>query len=642
MTRFGVDVGGTFTDIVAVSPEGNVQVGKVRSTPGGLSASAWSALESQGATRNASLIHGTTVATNALLERGGDRTVLVTTAGFEDVLWLRRQDRAALYDLARDHPAPVVARNDVIGVDERIGASSVVQRLAPEEVERVVDEVVQRAPAAVAISLLFSFRDPSHEQMLATAVRRALPEVPVAASSDVLPVFREYERTSTTAVEAYLRPLVSGYLERMMAEASVRALTEVRVMASHGGTLSVDQARSRAAALALSGPAGGVEGARVVAAQLGWTDLLTLDMGGTSADASVIVGGHPLSQVSGAVGGLPLALPHVLIETVGAGGGSVAWVDRGGALRVGPRSAGAVPGPACYGSGGTEATVTDAAVVLGWLDPAHPLADALTLDATLAQQAVARVADEAGLSPERCAEGIVEVATATMVRALRRVSVERGLDPRRMTLVAFGGAGPMFACRVADHLDMGRAIVPPHAGVLSALGLAAAPARIELAASLHAMADVVPSTDLEAIFVALEREAHDALPQATLNRFADCRYPGQGYEITVPAVSGTSGIARAFHEGHEIRFGHADLSRPVDIVNVRVVASRLGTPIRLTARSGGRSIGPDTSRVAVDSLAAGARAVGPMTLDAADCTVRIERGWAGTLHAAGAVVLERA
>ena len=642
MTRFGVDVGGTFTDIVAVSSDGSVEVGKVRSTPGGLPPSAWMALESHGTTPHDSLIHGTTVATNALLERSGGRTVLLTTAGFEDVLWLRRQDRAALYDLARDHPTPVMARSDVVGVDERIGAHDVVQRLTPGEIDRVVLEVVQRAPAAVAISLLFSFRDPSHERMLAAAVSRALPDVPVAASADVLPVFREYERTSTTAVEAYLRPLVSGYLERMMAEASTRALTEVRVMASNGGTLSVDQARSRAAALALSGPAGGVEGARVVAAQLDFDDLLTIDMGGTSADASVIVGGHPLPQATGAVGGLPLALPHVLIETVGAGGGSVAWVDRGGALRVGPRSAGAIPGPACYGLGGTEATVTDAAVVLGWLDPAHPLADELTLDAALAHRAVTRVADEANLSPERCAEGIVEVATAAMVRALRRVSVERGIDPRRMTLVAFGGAGPMFACRLADQLDMARAIVPPHAGVLSALGLAVAPARIELTASVHATATTLASRDLEAVFEALERQAHEALPRATVSRMADCRYPGQGHEITVDAAGGKGGIPQAFHRMHETRFGHADLTRPVDIVSVRVIASRTGSAIQLARRSGGQRVVSGRSRADADALAAGSRAVGPMTLDATDCTVRIEADWAGTVHETGAVVLERA
>jgi len=517
----------------------------------------------------------------------------------------------------------------------------VIQGLSEAALAAVVDGVVRRAPEAVAICLLFSFRHPEHERMIARAIRAALPGVPVAASCEVLPVFREFERASTTAVEAYLRPVASGYLQQMALEAAERNVAEFRVLASNGGTLSIGQAQERAAALALSGPAGGVEGARLVGALLGINDLLTLDMGGTSADASVVVGGEPLMQAAGSVGGIPLALPHILIETVGAGGGSVAWVDPGGALKVGPRSAGARPGPACYGLGGTEPTVTDAALVLGWLDPAHPLADDLALDPALASEAVARVATRIGLSVERCAEGIIEVATATMVRALRRVSVERGLDPRHMTLVPFGGAGPMFGCRLAESLGMSRALVPPHAGVLSALGLASAPAKIEYAASVHGTVEDTSTEDLEGVFLALAKEAHDALPGSSVHRFAECRYPGQGYELTVSADDGDGAIARRFHVTHRERYGHADERRPVEIVNVRVVASRQGSPLTLHRRTGDEPADDHDGQAGLSRLVGGTRLRGPMTLGAPDFTLRIEPGWAGTVHATGAVLLER-
>jgi N-methylhydantoinase A len=647
VTRLGVDVGGTFTDVVAVSPTGEVSVGKVRSGPEELPESAWSALDGfrrdeTGEAARAFLIHGTTVATNALLERSGGRTVLVTTAGFEDLLWLRRQDRADLYDLTRDHPAPPVARDHVIGVRERIGATGVVQELRPEEVERVAAEVESRAPDAVAISLLFSFRDPRHERQLLRAITDRLPGVPTVVSYDVLPVFREHERTSTTLVEAYLRPVVTGYLDRMARRAGDLGFEDFRVMASNGGTLSLAHAQHHAAALALSGPAGGVEGARRIASQLGSEDLLTIDMGGTSADASVVTNGRPLMQQAGTVGGMPIALPHVLIETVGAGGGSLAWVDRGGALRVGPQSAGAEPGPACYGFGGTDATVTDAALVLGWLDPSRPLADEVRLDPARAERAVTQLAGVAGLSTRRCAEGIVEIATATMVRALRRVSVERGIDPRELTLVAFGGAGPMFACRLADSLGIRRALVPPNAGVLSALGLAAAPAKLERMFSFHRRVDDTSDDELGEAFALLERAALDELDGAAAHRLCDCRYPGQGYELTVSALGGTAALAGSFHDSHRDRYGHANVSGPVEIVNLRVLAVREEVPVRLAARQHRPALHAGTDRAYLPEVSEGVKLSGPFMLDAPDCTVRIEPDWIGTVHATGAVVLEHA
>jgi len=631
--RVGVDVGGTFTDLVALAPDGTIRLAKVPSTPDDPARAVWQAVETLGSVPVAALLHGTTVATNALLERRGARVVFVTTAGFEDLLWLGRQDRAGLYDLSRHHPPPVVDRARVVGVTERIGPDGVVVPLASTEIDRVVTAVRDLAPDAVAICLLFSFRDGSHERRIAGALRVALKDVPVVASADLLPVFREYERFGTTAAEAYLRPLVGGYVERLETEAARRGVGELRVMASNGGTLSPAQAAQRATALALSGPAGGVEGARRFGAMFGERRLLTLDMGGTSADASVVLDGEPLTAMAGAVGGVPLALPHVLIETVGAGGGSVAWVDPGGALRVGPRSAGAVPGPACYGRGGTEPTVTDAALVLGWLDATQPLASDLRLDAPAAHAAVERVAQEAGLDAVRCAEGIVEIVVANMVRALRRVSVERGLDPRSMTLVPFGGAGPLFTCRLAESLGMTRALVPPHPGVLSALGLAAAPARVERLASVHRLVADLSDEDWRALYDPVIAAVRRELPDARLTRLADCRYPGQGYEVTVGADAGLEALAPAFHAAHRIRFGHADMARPVEIVNVRVVGTVADGP------TGGRADG--TISGTAHAMEAGRRFEGPVTVPLEDATVRIEAGWTGLVHDSGAILVEK-
>ncbi len=646
MTRIGVDVGGTFTDIVALGQDGSVSVGKVRSNPGDVPPDLWGAIEealAQGGAAPAEklLVHGTTVATNALLERTGGRVVLVTTSGFEDLLWLRRQDRADLYDLSARHPDPVIARGDVVGVAERVTPLGVETELSGDEVSRAVEEVKSLDPEAVVVSFLFSFKYFDHERRMTAALRNALPGVAVVGSNEVLPVFREYERTSTAAAEAYLRPKVSGYLERMASQAATHGMGEVRVMSSNGGTMSIAHAQNRAAALALSGPAGGVEGARLVGAAVGIDDLLTLDMGGTSADASVILSGEPMMQTAAAVGGVALSLPQVLIETVGAGGGSIAWVDRGGALRVGPRSAGAIPGPAAYGQGGEEPTVTDAAAVLGWLGPDHPLAGKLTLDPTLAERAVERVARAAGLSVERCAVGIVEIATAAMVRALRTVSVERGVDPRSMTLVPFGGAGPMFACRMADSLGMRRALVPPHAGVLSALGLASAPEKLEFVGSLHRMTGDLAQADLDAAYTDLERDAIEELPGSTVRRYADCRYVGQGYELTVRSDGGGAAVAGEFHHLHEERFGHSDRGRDVELVNVRLVASRKGAEVKLTAHAGNGVSSDSGGRVDWTSLAPGSTLRGPVMVDSLDATVRIEDDWSGRVHASGAILLER-
>ena len=661
MMRVGVDVGGTFTDLVAVRTDGTIELRKVASTPQDPSLGLFRALEASGSQPIDVLVHGTTVATNALLERRGARVALLTTAGFEDLLWLRRQDRPALYDLARDHPPPLVARGDVIGVRERMGPQGAVLPLSRSEVTRVIAAVraLARPPEAVAISLLFAFRHPAHERSLAAALRAALGDVPVAASHEVVPVFREYERTSTTAAEAYLRPVVGEYIAKI-ATLSER-IDSLRIMTSSGGTLGPEQAARHAASLALSGPAGGVVGARLVGEAVDARDLLTLDMGGTSADASLVSGGVALTEGADAVGGVPLALPAILIETVSAGGGSIAAVDEGGALRVGPRSAGAEPGPACYGRGGTEPTVTDACLALGWLDPDYPLADTMRLDRAAAERALASLARATGNRHSRdicdVATGIVQVATAVMARALKRVSVARGIDPRGMALVPFGGAGPLFGCALADSLGMSRVIIPPHPGVLSALGLASAPERVDVLGSMHRWLAELDATAVSQAFEPLVQAARTALADAVLTRFADCRFVGQGYEVTVPVLRDDPALlAAAFRSAHQARHGHADPEQPVELVNLRVVAQRPvramppGRATRTAATNPGRRaiVTRDGKRVRADVWPLGEMAStngrhlnGPAVLAGADATGLIEPGWRGAVHPSGAVILER-
>lgn len=656
MTRVGVDVGGTFTDLVAVRPDGTLQIRKVASTPEDPSVGLFRAIDAPPSLLPIDvLVHGTTVATNALLERRGARVALVTTAGFEDLLWLRRQDRPALYDLAKAHPEPLVARRDVVGARERMGPDGVITALADAEVDRVVAAVRALQPESVAIALLFAFRYPEHERRLAGALRSA--GLLVTASHEILPVFREYERTSTTTAEAYLRPRVADYLAKTHAMSARKQVKALRIMTSSGGTLAPEQAAQRAASLALSGPAGGVVGARLVGDAVGVRELLTLDMGGTSADASLISGGVALTEGAESVAGVPIALPAILIETVSAGGGSIATVDEGGALRVGPRSAGAEPGPACYGRGGTEPTVTDACLVLGWLDPATPLADSVQLDRAAAERAIASLKFPRDVC--EVAAGIIQVATAVMARALKRVSVARGIDPRGMALLPFGGAGPLFGCALADALGMARVVVPPHPGVLSALGLAAAPERVDVLASLHRPLTDLRDGDLARAFEPLSAAAAAALPDAALTRFADCRFAGQGYEVTVRAVRDDPvTLGAAFQAAHCARHGYADAEQPIELVNLRVVAERAVsfTPFAVGRRGGSEAaaiggerrtiVTRDAKRLKADTwplgdLPAGLHVNGPAILAGSDATGLVEQGWRGVIHQSGAVMLER-
>jgi N-methylhydantoinase A len=532
----GVDVGGTFTDAALLDGD-ELRTAKVPTAPR-QEESVLAAAAAVGAGALERFTHGTTIATNALLERRGARTALVATAGFEHVLHLRRQDRAHLYRLCAQHPEPLVPLERCVGVPGRMGPEG---ELAPVDVAALPD---LSDAEAIAVCLLFSFRDASHERVVVEELRRRHPDAFVVASHESAPEFREYERASTTVADAYLGPLLGRYLHALATRCREGGLPEPLIMRSSGGVASVEEAASHAARALLSGPAAGVVGAARVAALAGVENAIAFDMGGTSTDVCAIVGGEATRSSERLVGGLPIRLPTLDVHTVGAGGGSIVWRDPGGALRVGPQSAGAEPGPACYGRGGELPTVTDANLLLGRL-PAT-LAGGLDLDRDAAERALASV----GAAPG----DVIDVVNAEMLAALRVVSVERGLDPRDFALVAFGGAGALHACALADELEIGTVLVPEAAGVLSALGLALGDERRDEVRSV-----VVPLAEAD-----LPAEGE-----------ADIRYVGQSFELTVP-LGGD--VAESFHAAHEQRYGWRNRRLPLELVALRTVRIVPGPP----------------------------------------------------------------
>ncbi len=579
MAILGVDVGGTFTDAVLLTDENELRTAKIPTAPR-QEESVLAAAAAVGADEVERFAHGTTVATNALLERKGARTAFVGTQGFEHLLHLRRQNRAELYRLCADHPAPLVPLERCFGVRERTGPDGVI---APLELDSLPEFVAE----AVAVCLLFSFRDLDHERAVAAELRRRLPGARVVASHEVSPEFREYERASTTAVDAYLGPVVARYLEGLGEGAAAAGLPEPLVMRSSGGVASLEEAAAHPAVALLSGPAAGTVGAALLACRAGFENAISFDMGGTSTDVSLIVGGRASLAAEREIGGFPLRLPAVDLHTVGAGGGSIVWLDSGGAIRVGPESAGADPGPACYGRGGTRPTVTDANLLLGRL-PAE-LAGGIELDG----EAAARAFD--GIDPASA----LEVVNAEMLRALRVVSVERGHDPREFALVAFGGAGPLHACALADELEIGTVLVPAAAGVLSALGLVASDERRD---------HVVPYVRPLAEVTDLPREGE-----------ADLRYAGQSFELTVPIQDD---LAEAFHRMHEEQYGYADRGRELELVAVRTAET---TP------------GPEFDLSRGEPL----HVVGPATLELEGATCFVAPGWVGDRDGDSTLVLTK-
>jgi N-methylhydantoinase A len=568
----GVDVGGTFTDAVLVEG-GRIKTAKVP-TSSRQEESVLAAAREVGAGELERFTHGTTVATNALLERTGARTAFVATDGFQHMLHLRRQARAHLYRLCEQHAEPLVPLERCFGVDERIGPEGVLRQLDLGSLPEIDAE-------AVAVCLLFAFRDPSHERELAAELRRRLPDARIVASHEVAPEFREYERASTTAIDAYLGPTLAGYLDALAASCTEAGLPEPLVMRSSGGVATVAEAAAHPAFALLSGPAAGVVGAAIAAESAGLVNAISLDMGGTSTDVALIRNGKAERAAEREVGGFPVRLPSVDLQTVGAGGGSIAWIDQGGALRIGPQSAGAEPGPACYGKGGTRPTVTDANLLLGRLP--ERLAAGLSLDRDAAERALGDIDPAA----------VIAAVNAEMLRAVRVVSVERGHDPRDFALVAFGGAGPLHACELAEELGIETVLVPDAAGVLSALGLAASDERRDRVQSY-----VMPLAEAGELPVDGE---------------ADLRYAGQSFELTVP-LGGD--LAESFHLAHEERYGSVDRERPIELVAVRTADVRPGPTIEPSG-----STEEDVT--------------GPTVLELDGSTCWLPPGWVGARDGAG-------
>lgn len=591
MRVVGVDTGGTFTDFVFVDGR-SLRTHKVLSTPDDPSRAVLQGLRELGAL-DADVVHGSTVATNAFLERKGARLTLVTTRGFEDLLEIGRQERGSLYDLEWERPEPLIPRSRRIGVTERMDARG--------RVVIPLDRAALRRLRAtnVAVCFLHSYANPAHEREAGRILRGA------TLSSDVLPEYREYERLSTTVLNAYVSPVVGRYVGTLR-----RSLNSLRILASDGGAVTPESAIRRAAQTLLSGPAGGV----IAAQALGFGKVIAFDMGGTSTDVCLIDGAARVTK-EGSIGGSPLRVPHFEIHTVGAGGGSIARTDDGGALRVGPESAGAAPGPICYGRGGTLPTVTDANLVLGRIDPARFLGGRMALS---------------GVSMARSfAEGVIEVANANMERALRRVSIERGYDPADFWLVAFGGAGPLHACALSGRLGMKGVVVPRWPGLLSALGMVLADPAVEKSRT-------VLGRPID--WRALEREALSEV-SGRIERFVEARYEGQSYELRLP-VGGRRGSlgpgAAGFHEAHRRAFGFSRPA-PVEIVNavVRVTERRPKPSLPAPARGGRRW----TGSVDRSDLGAGDRVRGPAVISEDNATCWVERGWTARVDSHGNIII---
>jgi N-methylhydantoinase A len=602
--RLGVDVGGTFTDL-ALWDAGRrrLTVFKLPSVPGDPSAGILAGIRRIGerdgvpAAELGFIAHGTTVATNALLERKGAPTALVTTGGFRDLLEIARQKRPELYDLQADKPVPLVPRQRRFEVKERLlPDGTVLEPLNPAALGAVLDGLaaVDGGVEAIAVCFLYSFLDPRHERLAGDLIRERFPDRYLSLSSDVSPEFREYERLSTTVLNAYLGPLISRYVRRF--EDEVRRLgapAAPYINQSNGGIISVADAARHPVRTLLSGPAAGVMGAAWVASQAGVPSILTFDMGGTSTDVARVDGGAPVVAGERAIGGYPVRIPSLEIESVGAGGGSIAWVDSGGALKVGPRSAGASPGPACYGRGGAEATVTDAHVVLGRLGGAHLLDGQMPLRPELAVRAIDALAARLGLPPVDAARGVLSVVEAGMLAAIRLVSVRKGYDPRGYALVAFGGAGPLHAAALARDLGIRRVLVPRAPGLLCALGLLVEPLRLDLVRTRVEALDALSPAEVNRRFEAMEAEAQrwldrESIPRARrrLLRALDMRYVGQNFELTVaapPALGqGDLGALRqAFRAEHDRTYGYSADDEAIQIVAARLTALGGAEPLDL-------------------------------------------------------------
>ena len=688
--RIGVDIGGTFTDVAIVDDEsGRIGATKALTTPRDFAGGVLSALNAAikrydiRAADVTLLTHATTVVTNALLEEKGARAVMISTAGFRDILELRRSSRPDLYDLFQDAPATLVPRHRRLEIEERIGADGkVVVPLAEAAIERLIEQVRDARPEAIAVSLLFSFLNAVHERRLGERLRAAFPDTPVYLSSEVLPEIREFERASTTAVCAYVGPILASYLKRLEDATQAIGLPRLYVMGSNGGVFEASEGVAMPAIAVESGPAAGVVGAALVARQTGRLDLLSFDMGGTTAKASLIRGGEyettPEYEVGGGASanrfmngtGHPVRVPVIDLAEVSAGGGSIAWVDRAGALRVGPKSAGAEPGPVCYARGGEEPTVTDCNLILGCLDHGSLLAGDLPIDFAAAERAITqKLAKPLGVDLRTAAAAVIDIVNHAMAEALKIVSVERGHDPRDFVLVAFGGAGPMHAAALAEELGIDEVICPPIPGAFSALGLVGTDLKRDYVRTFYASTASADPALLEAGFAELEAVGTAMLDRARIAgerrrfvRSVDARYQRQSYELQVPVAEGRldaaqlPAIAAAFHERHRQTYGHDNRSEPVQIVNLRLAAIGTIPPLRIHQETAPAGSNPLKGRRHMwfrateqieavvwerARMTAGSSVTGPAAIESLESTIIVPPGWVATMDRDGFVNLTR-
>jgi N-methylhydantoinase A len=668
--RIGIDTGGTFTDFVLVDGDsGSFVTAKVPSTPDDPSRAIRNGLAQLDQARTAGqIVVGTTVATNAVIQRAGPTVLFITNEGFEDVPFIGRLDKERLYDLHWEKPKPLVLRRHCLGVAGRVDHDGeLVEELDPGDLDRLRERVGSLADegVVVAVCCLFAYQNPAQEDADASVVREALPDVPISVSHEVSPVWREYERASTTVADAFVKPLIEGYVDRVGAVIEEdTGLERWNLLASNGGYLRAEQARTGPARLLLSGLAGGVIGARFFAEAAGSPSVFSLDMGGTSCDIGLVLDGD--EQYAGEFNlafGIPVSIPCVAVSTIGAGGGSIAWIDRGGLLHVGPRSAGAVPGPVSYGQGGTEPTLTDANLTLGRLDPDYFLGGAMPLDLDAARAALTELGDALALRPEAAALAAVRTADENMANAIRLIAVERGLDPRDFSLIAFGGAGPLHARAVAERLDMRTVLVPPHPGLCSALGAAIAQARVDRVQTFYAHSGRVRLVELAQAERGLRDEAIAELrrnvdaDEVEVRRSADLRYAGQNYELEVSLPDGDldddrwQELLARFAAEHDRQYGFSLPGEAVELINLRVTALRPEAPARLAPAAGGAA-GPATREVWLDaggpvdcpihrrdSLAPGTELEGPAVIEEPDSTTLLFAGDRLVVHESGVLVL---
>lgn len=672
-----VDVGGTFTDVVAVDAvTGAVSAVKVPSRPGDVVGAvrdgALSVLDAAGAGPAAvdRFVHGTTVGTNAVLERKGAVTAMLSTEGFEDVLEIGRLRRTVMYDLFMDAETPVflAPRRRRRGIRERIGADgSIVRELDEAAALTAIRELIEdHGVESFAVCLLFSFRNPVHEIRVRELIHQIDPEASVSLSSEVDPMFREYERSVVTGFDAYLRPVIARYVTELGAELQASGISaSLQIIQSRGGITGAAQIADRPVSVLLSGPAAGVVGGMEAGAGAGYSDVITIDVGGTSADIALVAEGKPLISTTGEFESFPLRVPMVDLNTIGAGGGSIAWVDAGGSFRVGPQSAGADPGPVCYGRGGMQPTVTDASVVLGYLNPDYFAGGTLKLDVAGAHDAIERLAEQVGLSPVEAAAGIHTIVNAKMANEIRLVSVQRGYDPRAFALVLLGGAGPVHGGRLAAELGIPSLVVPPLPGVLSALGLLQASVEHDIAETVAVQAAEAQTDELEATYASLERRVLERMvadrapeDEVVTARSADMRYVGQSYTLAVD-VSGAvldgalAKVVSDFHAVHERIYGHSNPEAEVELVNLRVTQSwplpaildgqrATGAPAVATTRSAyfQELAGyVETPVVRRSALAPGQPLEGPAIIEQDDTTLVLYPRHRATLHESGNIVV---